>query len=273
MSTLDIIIVSYNCRDALEGCLRSLEGAPERARCTVTVVDNGSTDGTRERLHTAWTSVRVIEAENRGFAAGNNLGIRATGSPLVLLLNPDTVVPAGAIDTLVSSLEQDRQAAVAGPRLVDVNERAELSFGSMIGPLAEVRQKVLVRGSDREWPVVSAVVDRMTKRRRYVDWVSGACLLIRRDVLTAVGLLDERFFLYTEDVDLCAAVRARGDRVLFAPEATIVHLRGRSRASAVSASQMAYRRSHLAFYEKHHPNWAPLLKVYLRLRGQFPHDW
>jgi GT2 family glycosyltransferase len=270
MSTLDIIIVSYNCRDVLDGCLGSLAALPERARYTVAVVDNGSTDGTLERLRTAWTSVQVIAAENRGFAAGNNLGIRRTSSPLVLLLNPDTVVPAGAIETLVAALEEDRHTAVAGPRLVDANGRAELSFGPMMGPIAELRQKVLVRGSERQWPIVPGMVARMTNRRQTVDWVSGACLLIRRDVLTAVGLLDERFFLYTEDVDLCASVRARGHRVLFAPEATIVHLRGRSRATAASASQIAYRRSHLAFYEKHHPKWVPLLRAYLRLRGQMP---
>jgi GT2 family glycosyltransferase len=157
---------------------------------------------------------------------------------------------------------------VAGPRIVDAQGRAELSFGAMLSPLAELRQKLLVVGSDRKWPIVTPLVERMTRTARHVDWVSGACLLIRREVLAAVGLLDERFFLYTEDVDLCAAVRARGHSVLFAPQATIVHLRGRSRASAGSVAQAAYRRSLVAFYEKHHPRWAPVLRAYLRVRGQ-----
>jgi N-acetylglucosaminyl-diphospho-decaprenol L-rhamnosyltransferase len=138
----------------------------------------------------------------------------------------------------------------------------------MIGPLAELRQKILVIGNDRGIEPIVSMVERMTRRAQHPDWVSGACLLIRRDVLEAVGLLDERFFLYTEDVDLCAAVRARGHRVLFAPHVSIVHLRGRSRVSATNASHAAYRRSHMAFYEKHHPGWSPLLKAYLRLRGE-----
>jgi GT2 family glycosyltransferase len=106
----------------------------------------------------------------------------------------------------------------------------------------------------------------MTRRSRRVGWVSGACLLIRRPDLEAVGLMDERFFLYTEDVDLCESVRARGRLVLFAAEAEIVHLRGRSAAGAPAATRAAYRRSQLAFYEKHHPRWVPVLKMYLKLR-------
>jgi N-acetylglucosaminyl-diphospho-decaprenol L-rhamnosyltransferase len=96
--------------------------------------------------------------------------------------------------------------------------------------------------------------------------VSGACLLVRRADAEAVGGLDERFFMYTEDVDFCAALRARGRRVLFTPAVEIVHLRGRSAATAPAATNAAYRRSHLAFYQKHHPALAPLLRLYHRLR-------
>jgi GT2 family glycosyltransferase len=100
--------------------------------------------------------------------------------------------------------------------------------------------------------------------------VSGACLLVRRDDAEAVGLMDERYFMYAEDVDFCAAIRARGRRVLFTPAAEVVHLRGQSRATAASATEAAYRRSQLAFYEKHHPGWAPWLRRYLKLRGKLP---
>jgi GT2 family glycosyltransferase len=141
---------------------------------------------------------------------------------------------------------------------VDEAGLAELSFGRMISPLNELRQK---RRSE-EW------IARETMRERFVDWVSGACLLVRRQDAVRAGLLDERFFLYTEDVDFCHAVRMAGRKVLFTPVATITHLRGRSRASRPDASQRAYRASHVAFYEKHHPLWAPLLKLYLRLRGE-----
>jgi GT2 family glycosyltransferase len=92
--------------------------------------------------------------------------------------------------------------------------------------------------------------------------------LVRREDAQAVGLLDERYFMYTEDVDFCAAIRARGRAVLFTPEVEIVHLRGRSVASDPESTRRAYRRSHLAFYQKHHPAWAPFLRLYLSLRGE-----
>jgi GT2 family glycosyltransferase len=267
MPRLSIIIVSYNSRDDLEGCLGALAGTPPRTDFETVVVDNASTDATVTYLRERWPGVRLIEAGgNVGFARANNIGIRQTFGELVLLLNPDTIAPGDAIDRLVGALEHDSAVAVAGPRIVDERGRAELSFGRMISPVAELRQKLLVAGNDRGTPVISAMVDRMTRRSRPVDWVSGACLLIRRAELEAVGLLDERYFLYTEDVDLCAAVRARGRQVLFVADAEIVHRRGRSARSAPGPTHAAYRRSQIAFYEKHHPCWAPLLRAYLKLR-------
>ena len=264
---LDIVIVSYNCREPLRGCLASLFAVPPSRPHRIVVVDNASTDGTVDDVRSEWPQVRVIEAGgNRGYAVANNLGIRATSGAWVLLLNPDTVVPAGAIDGLVGALERIPDAAIAGPRIVDGDGQPELSFGAMLSPLAELRQKLLVKGNDRRTGLVTRMVARMTSRPRRPDWVSGACLLIRRADLEAAGLLDERYFMYTEDVDLCAAVRARGRAVLFVPEVTIVHLRGRSAATASAATRAAYDRSHLAFYEKHHPRLAPLFRVYLRVR-------
>jgi GT2 family glycosyltransferase len=273
MTRVAIVIVTYNCRREIDACLQSLADAAPRVPHETLVVDNASTDGTAVRLHARWPAVRTIEAGgNLGFARANNLGIRASASELVLLLNPDTLVPPGAIDALVAVLDRRPDAAVAGPRLVDAAGRAELSFGPMPGPLAELRQKLLVTGHDRGLPVISTAVERLTRRARDVDWVSGACLLIRRADLEAAGLLDERYFLYLEDVDLCAAARGRGRAVVFDPSSEIVHLRGRSRATARTATQLAYRRSHLAFYEKHRPAWAPLLRRYLRWKGELPDD-
>ncbi len=235
------------------------------------MVDNASRDGTAEAVRGRWPAVRVIvQATNLGFAAGNNVGIRAAVGDLLLLLNSDTVVPAGAVDALLARLAAHPEAAVAGPRLVDGDGRAELSFGPMIAPLAELRQKLVMALHGRGVAAVSWWVERATRKERYVDWVSGAALLVHRGDAEAVGLLDERYFLYTEDVDFCASIRRRGRRVLFTPAASITHLRGRSRATAPAAMNAAYRRSHIAFYEKHHPRWAALLRAYLRAKGQLP---
>jgi hypothetical protein len=271
MPRLSIVIVTYNSRADIERCLDALARHPPRVAHEIVVVDNESTDGTAAYLAEQWPAVRLVAAGgNLGFAGANNAGIRQSSGELVLLLNPDTIVPAGALDALVAYLDAHPRTGVVGPRIVDGQDRAELSFGRMISPLAEMRQKLLVAGHDRGVPFIGGIVERMTRRSRAVDWVSGACLLIRRAELEAVGLLDTRFFLYTEDVDLCASVKARGYDVHFIAGVEIVHLRGRSAASAPQATATAYRRSQIAFYEKHHPRWAPLLRTYLKLRGRLP---
>lgn len=271
MTSLSIVIVSYNARRHLDDCLNSLIASPPATPHEIVVVDNASTDGSASVVKERWRQVTLIEHPiNVGFAAGNNIGIRATGAPLILLLNNDTIVPPGAIDALVARLEARPDAAVAGPRLTDADGHAELSFGSMITPFNELRQKLTVGLYRRRVSWVARRVERETGREHDVDWVSGACLLVRRADAERVGLLDERYFLYTEDVDFCAAIRATGRRVFFTPAATVIHLGGRSRATAAAAMNIAYRKSQLAFYDKHHPRWAPVLRAYLRLKGQLP---
>jgi N-acetylglucosaminyl-diphospho-decaprenol L-rhamnosyltransferase len=271
MTRLAILIVSYNSRSDLETVLRSLTETPPTVPHEIVVVDNASTDSTPAYIRERWPGVRLIASEsNLGFAQANNLGIRNTSSELVLLVNPDTIVSGSDVDRLVSVLESQPDVAVVGPRIVDGTGRAELSFGAMISPWAELRQKILVRGNDRGVSPITAIVDRMTRRTRRVDWVSGACLLIRRQDLDQVGGFDPRFFMYAEDVDLCAAVRAQGRSVLFSAEPQVVHLRGRSGVAAPERVRQAYRRSQVAFYAKHHPGWLPFLKAYLKIRGRLP---
>jgi GT2 family glycosyltransferase len=270
-TTLAIIIVSYNARKHLVDCLASLTTSPPSTPHHIIVVDNNSPDDSVAAVTSRWPQVTVmVLRDNAGFAAANNAGIRGSTSELLLLLNSDTVVPAGAIDALVVRLLARPDVAVAGPRLVDASGRPELSFGRMISPFNELRQKTMLALDRRGVRSVSNWVDRETRREQLVDWVSGACLLVRRSQAEAAGLLDERYFLYTEDVDFCAAIRARGGQVLFTPAAQVVHLGGRSRATVPEKVAQAYRRSHIAFYEKHHPAWAPLLRAYLRLKRQFP---
>jgi hypothetical protein len=271
MPRLTIVIITYNSAGHIGACLTSLTANRPAVDHEILVVDNASQDATVDLVRATWPRVRVIEAgRNLGFAAANNLGFRQTSGELVLLLNPDTVIPAGAVDALAARLETRPDAAVMGPRLVAEDGRVEVSFGAMIAPFADLRQKVLVKGHDRGIGPISAYVNRLTRHSREVDWVSGACLLVRRADAEAAGLFDERYFMYTEDVDFCAAVRARGRKVLFEAGVEIRHLRGRSGASAPRATAAAYRRSQLAFYGKHHPGMARPLRLYLKLRGLLP---
>jgi GT2 family glycosyltransferase len=261
---LAIIIVNHNTRSDLEACLRSIDTHPPHVTHEVVVVDNASSDGSVAALGHAWPKVRCIALDqNVGFAAANNVAIRATRSELVLLLNSDTLVLDGSIDRLLGAMRVLPGAAIVGPRLVDARGRAELSFGRMMSPLAELRQKLLARSAGGR-------IEAMTTTQAEVDWVSGACLLVRRAAAEAAGLLDERYFMYCEDVDFCAAVRARGGRVYFTPDAQVVHLRGRSRATASTSVDVAYRQSHVAFYRKHHPRWVPFLRLYLAVQGKLP---
>lgn len=265
---IDIVIVNYNNREDLSACLTSIFEAPPRTLGRVFVVDNASTDGSTEMVATGWPLVALTALDtNRGFAAANNVAIRQATSPLVLLLNSDTRVPAGAIDTLIERLEAT-DAAAAGPLLVDGDGRPEISFGPMLSPLAEVGQRIRVRLAARRGPIARTLVGHLIARERTVDWVSGGCLLVRRDAALAAGLLDERYFLYEEDVDFCAALRTGGGAILFTPRARIVHLRGRSVRRSGAAPTAHYDRSHVAFYEKHCPRWAPALRWWLQVRGR-----
>jgi GT2 family glycosyltransferase len=264
VTDLSIVIVSFNARADLERCLRALADHPPRASTEVIVVDNASSDGSADLART-FAGVRVLDAGgNVGFARGSNVGLRVSTGAALLLLNSDTIVPPGALDALLAELDRPPRAAVVAPRLVDSTGRTELSFGPMVGPFAELWQKTLMVGHRRGWPAVARYVERITRRPGTPDWVSGACLLVRRVDAEAVGWLDERYFMYLEDVDFCAAIRARGGLVRFTPAVEIIHARGRSAAAAPATVSAGYRRSHVAFYEKHHPRWAPLLRLYLR---------
>lgn len=266
--SLAIVIVTFNSRGEIQGCLDSLVGHTEPFPATITVVDNASSDGTAAFIRERWPSVKVIDGGgNLGFSRANNIGIRASKSDYVLLMNPDTVAPPGGIQTLVRGLAAYGAAAVAGPRLLNDRNFPELSWGPTISPLGELTQKVLATLYHRKVRRVVRYVDRLSRQSREVAWVSGACMVIRRPDLEAVGLLDERFFLYTEDVDLCVSMAKRDRRILYVASAEIMHARGRSAARNPDTEQMR-RKSQIAYYEKHHPAWVPLLRLYLKLKGR-----
>jgi len=270
-STLAVVVVTYQSHAEIGACLDSVFAAISPPESRVVVVDNASTDGTTALVREHWPSVEVIEAGgNVGFARANNLGIAATSSEFVLLLNPDTVVTPGAIPALVAALAGQPAAAIAGPRLLDERRRPELSFGPPLSPWGELRQRTVLKLYERGLGPVVGYVDRRTREAGPRAWVSGACLLARRTDLEAVGGLDERFFMYTEDVDLCTSVRARGRQVLFVPEAEVLHLRGRS-ASRNPQTERLRRQSQLAYYQKHLPAWVTPLRLYLRLTGRGQH--
>ena len=266
--SLAIVIVTFNSIDEIDGCLQSLVGHTAPFPTTITVVDNASTDGTADHIRRKWPAVAVIESGgNLGFARANNLGIRATQSEFVLLMNPDTVAPPAAIPTLVRGLASHPEAAIAGARLLSDTGFPELSWGSRVTPWTELKTMVFSRLYHRKVRPFVRQVDRESRQAREVAWVSGACMIIRRADLDAVGLLDERFFMYLEDVDLCLSMSKRGRTVLYVAGAEVLHYRGRS-APKNPDLERKRQQSHVAYYEKNLPGWAPLLRVYLKASGK-----
>lgn len=266
--TLTIVIVSFNVRGDLDVCLRTIPEALGGVAATTVVVDNGSTDGTIDWLRQQWPETRLIETgSNLGFAKANNVGIRATRSELVLLLNPDTVPMPGSLARLIDTLRAHPEAAAVGPRLIDATGHAELSFGRSMSPFGELRQKAIEGLARRGIRPVQRSLTRALQTPGVHGWISAACLLARRADLDAVGLFDERYFMYAEDVDLCLAFRRRGRTVRFDPDAIVRHLRGQS-AHANPHLERLRRDSQMAYYRKHHPAWAPLLRWYLRVTGR-----
>ncbi len=267
MTEVSIVIVSYNTCAAVERCIEAVRDQETNSEHKIIVVDNASRDGTVEKIRSRWSDVSVVAANtNLGFARACNLGILQSSSEFILLLNSDTIVPPGAIDALLNSLFQDKRIAVVGPRLVNLNGLTECSFGSTLTPFTELFRLFVKWCVARNVRLVLSLVRLRASRSRFTAWVSGACLLVRRNVAAEVGYLDERYFMYFEDIDFCSSIRKLGHRVLFNSDVEIVHARGQSAQAAPEATRLAYQKSHLAFYKKHLPLWFPVLRVYLRFR-------
>jgi GT2 family glycosyltransferase len=262
-----VVIVSFNTREDLLRCLGSL--AVARVPMEVVVVDNASADASVEAVRREFPRVQVLEnALNEGYSRANNRGWRATSAPLVLLLNSDSEVRAGTVETLVEILETRQAVGVVGPRTIDSDGVVQVSSGPNLTPLAEWRQRRLVRGVEARDELILSEAARLYSAEHEPAWVSGSCLLTRREHLESVGGLDEAFFLYEEDVDLCVRIGRLGYRVLFTPAAEVLHHKGRSMMRAPERARFEYHRSHLRYYRKHNgPVRVACLRAYLAFLG------
>jgi GT2 family glycosyltransferase len=249
---LAVIVLNYRTAGLTVDCLASL--APEiDAGIAVVVVDNASGDGSAEAIEQriaerGWSSwARLLRAPtNGGFAAGNNLGIRAVEAGAYVLLNSDTLVRPGAMASLRRAVRERPDAGVIGAGMLNAEGAPDWSIFRVITPLSE-----LVRSAH------SGPVTRLLRRHdtllplgetpREVGWVGFACAVVRREVLEQVGLLDDGFFMYFEDVDYCRRVAAAGWKILYWPEAKVVHLQGAS--SQVTRAGGRRRRAPRYFYE------------------------
>lgn len=272
---LSIIIVNWNTRELLTDCLSSVAGSGLKVEGSkavpspleVFVIDNASTDDSARMVRERFSWVRLIEnTENVGFARANNQGIRQATGRYILLLNSDTIVPAGALETLVAFADDHPEAGIVGAKLINPDG----SFQA--GPN---RFPTLVTVMLESW----GIIQRLTRNPYYpsyppehsaaaqqCDWVGGACLLVRHAAINEVGLLDEAFFMNSEEVDWCYRMKQRGWEVWYAPAATVVHLGGASAKRSSSAQRLRNYRGKTLYLAKHHGSLVGCLgQVHFRL--------
>ncbi len=251
---VSVIIVSWNTRDILHDCLESLYAQTRQVAMEVFVIDNASADGTPEMVKRDLPRVHLIEnAENRGFAAANNQGMKMAAGRYVLLLNSDTIVLDGAVDKMTAFADRHPDAGVIGCRVLNRDRTLQptcFMYPSVLNMFlfATCLNKLFPRSRffGRE---------QMTwwKRDdvREVEVVTGCFMLVRRDAMERVGLMDERFFMYGEETDWCFRFRHAGWKVMFAPDGQIIHLGGASSSQAANEMTLQLKAGVLQFICKH----------------------
>ena len=251
MIDLSIIIVNWNTRDLLAQCLQSVYDTVRGLEFEVFVVDNASTDGSAAMVRERFPQVQLIEnGENVGFARANNQAIERSTGHYVLLLNSDTVVTPGAIEALVKFADLRPDAGAVGPQLLN----GDGSFQASYAQFPTLWTEVLLL-----WGIARVVYSRYfpsnppehSQETCECDWVGGACLLVRKEAIAEVGTLDEDYFLYVEEADWCYRLKQRGWKILYYPDARIVHYGGRSSDQWDVSRRIHLHRSKLLFFRKH----------------------
>ncbi|MFN2241250.1 MAG: glycosyltransferase family 2 protein [Anaerolineae bacterium] len=290
MLDLGIVIVNYNVRGFLRDCLASVYDSRVDFTFDVCVVDNGSSDGSADLVAGEFPQARLIRAENRGYAAGNNLGLQAFGfgqdgseagdaastvpEPVlprfVLLLNPDTILPPSALAEMMQFMGKHPQAGVAGPRLVRADGSLDRACRRSF-PTPEVAAYRFL-GLSRLFPnsprfgrynLTYLSPDLTTE----VDSVVGAFMLIRGQALSEAGLLDEQFFMYAEDLDLCYRIKQRGWQVWYNSAVTVLHYKGQSSRQRSEFANLQFYQTMRLFHDKHFKEQSSFLMNWLIYAG------
>lgn len=258
MPEVAAILVDYNAGDELVRAVQSVADDLRGRDWEAVVVDNASTDASAAGVTALGPRLSVIRnPHNVGFGTAVNQGLAATTAPLVLIINPDAHLKAGAIASLEAVLADHAACAIAGPRILNPDGSVQGSARGDPDMLTGLFGRRQALGRWLPWLPVARrnVVDPLAlaagSPSHIVDWLSGACMLARRQALARVGGFDERYFLYWEDADLCRRLRAHGFHVRYVPGATAVHRVGHSSRTAQAASVRAFHRSARLYYETH----------------------
>jgi N-acetylglucosaminyl-diphospho-decaprenol L-rhamnosyltransferase len=265
MIDLSIVILNWNVRDLLDRCLASIKS--DRFSFETIVVDNASTDDSVEMVRAKYREVMVIaNSINRGFTGGNNQGIQAAQGRYVMVLNPDTELIEDAIDRMIDYLDAHAAVGAIGPQLLNPDRSIQSSrrrFPTMMTGFFESTwlQGVAPRSILRRFYMADVLPDKTQE----VDWLTGACTIFRQSVIDQVGVYDDQnFFMYSEEIDLFKRIKSAGWKIVYLPEAQVIHYIGQSSAQVVAARHLYFQTSKVHYFRKHHGRFkAALIRIFL----------
>lgn len=262
MCDVSVIIVNWNTRDLLMGLLRSIEGHCASLRVEIIVVDNGSTDGSIEAVRREFSSVKLIlNGENLGFARANNIGIRQCSGRYISLVNSDVLILPGCFENLMRLLDEHADVGIAGPRILRPDGTQQVSCGDLPSLRGAFLEAVLPLGVIRKFRFLGRIsgLQKNYDGPTDVQMLSGCFWFVRREALDEVGLLDERFFIYSEDCDWCKRFHESRWRIVFSPGSEAIHLGEGSSSNAPTRFYLEMQKARFAYWEKH---YGRLGKVY-----------
>jgi N-acetylglucosaminyl-diphospho-decaprenol L-rhamnosyltransferase len=263
---LEVVIVSHGAEALLRRCLQSLREHPPAGEMRVTVVDSGSSDGTPDMVAREFPEVRLLRRQNIGFSAANNLALRESEAATVLLLNPDTEVYAGTLDVALARLRSEPRIGMVGVKLVlesgELDHACKRSFPTPLSALAHftgIGRSAGAPGTLSQYRATQLGDDEAGE----VDAVNGAFMLCRADAVREVGLLDEGYWLYMEDLDWCHRFWDAGWKVFYEPAGVALHVKGASSGGRRRPKQeIAFHRGMARFYRRFDaPEHNPLLNA------------
>lgn len=267
MLRLSVVIVNWNVREDLRRCLSSVLASSLAKEMEVIVVDNASTDGSASMVTGEFPTVRlIINDRNEGFARACNRGIRDANGRYITLLNPDTEVHSRALEEMVVHLDRNPGAGLVAPRLLNEDGGTQPSRRRFPTPGTAFLESTVLQRLLPDHPLLQRyyMQDAGDDREQDIDWAVGACLTVRREVIERDVLLDEQFFMYSEEMDWCLRIKRGGWRIVYLPQAEVVHYGGRSADQDVAARHILFHSSKVHFFSKYHgARFGELLRCYL----------
>jgi len=268
---LSVVVVTYNSLDTIIQCLDSISDYANESCLEIILVDNCSTDGTFDSIVRKFPSIISFQnATNRGFAAANNKGLRTSKGRFLLLLNPDAFLIDEGIHDALDYIEKNKDVAILGCKITYPNGEIQTSnnaFPNLLTEFIHTSGLARVFSNPKARKALGKHLGRILGRTineylrvywdsdqvRSVDWVTGACMLVRREALEEVGLLDEHFFMYYEDTDWCLRMTKKGWKIVYFPDMNVVHQVGGGAKKVHPLSELERNRSRLHYYNKHTP--------------------